>query len=287
VTLHFAGQADGLRIDVSHSGVYDDRGGLNHTDNFACDRPRLPIGIILTHFTGGALTSVRSVVLTLHLSTLSVPILVSDLQKRLMALHHSARRTPLSAHEYHDTCHSRLQLALNMATCELTRKQSMLLTHDAALLTRRSLAQNETRSVERRAARHCDHHTWRCVRLCDANVRRLHPSRHLCGSLQLQCWRAGTPHVGAASREFNVGAVVRRIRVQPSTSYIIRVSERQRNEPGPPEWQEPRNRARAANRPYRHQCDIALRHCRQRVYRRIGSSRVRRGTSLFLLCCFD
>ena len=53
------GQADGLRIDVSHSGVYDDRGGLNHTDNFACDRPRLPIGIVLTHFTGGVLTSLK------------------------------------------------------------------------------------------------------------------------------------------------------------------------------------------------------------------------------------
>jgi hypothetical protein len=72
-------------MDVSHSGVYDDRGGLNHTDNFACDRPRLPIGIILTHFTGGALTSLRSDVF--HFTCQHpVYIFLSRISKRLMAL---------------------------------------------------------------------------------------------------------------------------------------------------------------------------------------------------------
>ena len=52
------GLPDGLRIDLGRTDVYDDRvsppgGGMDAgRANFACDRPRLPIGIFLVHFSG-------------------------------------------------------------------------------------------------------------------------------------------------------------------------------------------------------------------------------------------
>ena len=58
-SAHGGGTVDGLRFDVGRSDVYDDRAtvtpgsvpgtGLNRT-NFACDSPRLPLGIFLAHF---------------------------------------------------------------------------------------------------------------------------------------------------------------------------------------------------------------------------------------------
>ena len=54
---------DGLRIDLGRTDVYDDRvsppsGGMDAgRGNFACDRPRLPIGIFLVHFSGDAIIS--------------------------------------------------------------------------------------------------------------------------------------------------------------------------------------------------------------------------------------
>ena len=59
------GQADGLRIDVGRTDVYDDRVSQPHGSmdpgrrNFACDRPRLPIGIFLVHFAGQQLVSLN------------------------------------------------------------------------------------------------------------------------------------------------------------------------------------------------------------------------------------
>ena len=64
------GIADGLRIDVGHSGVYDDRTPKSGRGNFVCDRPRLPIGMFLVHFAAPTLESL-SMRLSLYDAVLS------------------------------------------------------------------------------------------------------------------------------------------------------------------------------------------------------------------------
>eukprot|EP01046_Picozoa_sp_COSAG06_P009766 COSAG06_NODE_516_length_14818_cov_18.077926_10_plen_376_part_00 len=65
------GVVDGLRFDVGRTDVYDDRNShspartqgdpsANRT-NFACDAPRLPIGIILAHFTSSGNLALSSI----------------------------------------------------------------------------------------------------------------------------------------------------------------------------------------------------------------------------------
>ncbi len=70
VTQSPTGVVDGLRFDVGRTDVYDDRtsqlpgsGGdssANRT-NFACDAPRLPIGIFIAHFTSNSNTALQAV----------------------------------------------------------------------------------------------------------------------------------------------------------------------------------------------------------------------------------
>ena len=70
------GIVDGLRFDVGRTDVYDDRAsvtpgstpgrGLNRT-NFACDSPRLPIGIILAHFASNNNAALSSIDMRLDL----------------------------------------------------------------------------------------------------------------------------------------------------------------------------------------------------------------------------
>jgi hypothetical protein len=70
--------ADGLRIDVGRSDLYDDRtpdlGPSAYTGNFAIDQPRLPIGHFLLSFgapliSGAARLQLWDAVLVLNVST--------------------------------------------------------------------------------------------------------------------------------------------------------------------------------------------------------------------------